>query len=977
MGAQGVNVTPVRFGVMDTMQKEDGADLENHELAKSPGLKVLANLESAFAAKSPGGLGTGGKKRKKPFDVVTDSVLNSPRVLEKFDKQQLQSEQENDNNTTDSILATKKSKRRKSMARRVSFAPDHSLNKLCVYEKDQEQDDFENEGEAEVKSKKSKKDKSVFGFQTNNMFLALQSPSGSERSVSSAGASLKTTDTVDSVSAQQELEVSSKQEAATTEEDVTGRKPPAAVEEQEQCQPPVAATQPDSLDNLDDTTDCGIKLSVSVQDDDTVGITFTGDLTGTLPGLADLLQEDEETTANPSTDPLLTDTDVLGGRDTLDAMEVVNQTNLEGGDTTNLFADTTNTEDVDMDVTGKLPNLSSLIDSDEQQEVQEQQPVASSCAGDGLDSPELLSEINGITDNEITMDLTENITLNLPDLSCLVEEDEEVNHLNNETPAKAGLDQDNVNENSNAVGSSTKKQAGEAEPSFQQEQDTLTNDTLTHDQQQRWGFEPGAVDTLEMDLTENGANLMGEKTFHAVYRHSMGPGQVSMMNNMPEINEGEQQQEVNVQQAENESQEEEPSTLTFHEFLQEADIQFLDFLRRGTSFGAANLINQFEEPKGLMECMELIYVTNPELGMLEKGCATLQEDVHQRKFQLADKEGHMNVPENQPEIFDAIQVATGEKLVNLKFDVQQLKRCCRQQTSQAWKEWRAKLEGKALAELVKMRGVLEQDLANLTANKKHLEDIFSESTSLTEHVNLQVTNLMKEAVALRQNEEECAALTRECDSVESRCGELDQMHNDSSSKAEELSNQKKQLVEELKALEEEATQKKMQMAEKQSTAGDSNESCTSSKVQLSEMVCEWDMMVALSGGDEALEAVKSGMKEQGKMHMSEWQSILRQSVLSNFYDKEIERCMQQYIGNISIEKTSESTIMVNVMDSLKSLKVSLNVSLNLLEGQSSAGLNRALCTAPAEVLTKVEGVLSQQKGIVPLTALVKSVLNAF
>ena len=78
---------------------------------------------------------TGGKKRKKPFDVVTDSVLNSPRVLEKFDKQQLQSEQENDNNTTDSILATKKSKRRKSMARRVSFAPDHSLNKLCVYEK--------------------------------------------------------------------------------------------------------------------------------------------------------------------------------------------------------------------------------------------------------------------------------------------------------------------------------------------------------------------------------------------------------------------------------------------------------------------------------------------------------------------------------------------------------------------------------------------------------------------------------------------------------------------------------------------------------------------------------------------------------------------------------------------------------------------------------------------------------------------------
>ena len=485
-----------------------------------------------------------------------------------------------------------------------------------------------------MRSKKSKKDKNVFGFQTNNMFSALQSPSGSERSVSSAGVSLKSTDTVDTMSAHQEVEVSSKDEEAVAEaaesKPVVEECPQLQPQEQEQGQ-----EQPDSLDNFEDNTDCGIRLSMNVQDDDTVGITFTGDLTGTLPGLTDLLQEDEADTANPSTDPFLTETDVLGARDTLDALEVVN-TN-EGGDTTNLFADTTNTEDVDMDVTGKLPNLSSLIDSDEQQDQQDgwakeaapeaqleqQQPVASSCVADGLDSPEVLSAVNGITDNEVTMDLTENITLNLPDLSCLVEEDEELNHLNqNQTPAKS--EGDNMAKENNAIGSSTKKQET-ADSSFPLEPDTLTNDTLTHDQQQRWGFEPGAVDTLEMDLTENGANLMGEKTFHAVYRHSMGPG---TMANMPEINE-EEQQEANAPEAENESQEEEPSTLTFNEFLQEADVQFLDFLRRGTSFGAANLINQFEEPKELMECMELIYVTNPELSMLEKGCATLQEDVHQ------------------------------------------------------------------------------------------------------------------------------------------------------------------------------------------------------------------------------------------------------------------------------------------------------------------------------------------------------------
>ena len=73
----------------------------------------------------------------------------------------------------------------------------------------QDQEHFnEEEGEAEVKSKKSKA-KSVFGFDTTNMFSALQSPSGSERSMSSAGVSLKSADSA--VSVDDVPEVSSKE----------------------------------------------------------------------------------------------------------------------------------------------------------------------------------------------------------------------------------------------------------------------------------------------------------------------------------------------------------------------------------------------------------------------------------------------------------------------------------------------------------------------------------------------------------------------------------------------------------------------------------------------------------------------------------------------------------------------------------------------------------------------------------------------
>lgn len=791
------------------------------------------------------------------------------------------------------------------------------------------------------------------------MFSALQSPSGSERSMSSAGVSLKSADSA--VSVDDVPEVSSKE----IEEEQT----PQEQEHEEQ--------QPALIDSLDtDTFDGGVRVVMNLQDDDTVGITLTGDVTGSLPGLADLVQDDElcenprtdplpskdEATENHTTNPMPTDTlDTVPG-DTLDVLRNVNE--AEGGDTTNLFADPT-TEEIDMDVTGKLPNLSSLVDLDEaQDEVGAGNEAAMPPVVDGLDSPELLSAVNNISDGDATMDLTENITMNLPGLSNLVEEDEDLGAEDVHQEGGSGTPVNGFASivGRSEVGSSTKKQVDEAV-----QPDTLTTDTLENDQKERWGFEPGAVDTLEMDLTQNGANVMGDRTFHAVFRPSMGP---NTMTSMPDINEENQAVEQSAEQVE-----EEANVLTFQEFLQEADVQFLDFLRRGTSFGAANLVDNFEEPKGLMECMELLYLTSPELGFLEKGCAILQGDVHQRKFQLADKERHLSSRENQPAIFDAIQDATGDKLVNLKFDVQQLKRCCRQQTSQAWKEWRSKLEGRALTEMLKVKDVLEQDLGNLRENKRHLQDMFSESRSLAEHVDQQVENLVKEANALKSSEEECTALTRECEAVQGRCGELDEMYTTSTSKLSELTATREALQQELKSLEDQMQKKKSQLDAKEGSAGACNDGCSSSRVEVSELMCEWDMMVSLAGGESALEIAKQSMEASGQMHMSELQSILRQSVISEFYRRETDRCMQSNLGNVLVERADGDVIQLSVMDPSKGIKVSLTVT-GIPQGQPCIRLNRDLCVGPSDVMQKVSGLVSHQKGFVPLTKLVANVLGS-
>ena len=846
MGAH-APVANLQAGCVDNADKENGLATSLTPLKSPRGAKRM----STDAFKSPLG-----NKRKKPFEVLTDSVLNSPRpnaevgqlkplkpasmVVEEENEQQ-----DNDNTTTDSILATRKSKRRKSMARRVSFAPDHSLNKLCVYERDGEE--YDGGDDEEVKSKRSGKAKSLFGFDTSNMFSALQSPSGSELTASSVGASLKSPESV--------AEGDAVHEASSKKVSEDPR-----------------ALQQLPVPSLDDTgsLDGGIKVVMNLQDDDTVGITLTGDLTGSLPRLSDLVQDDETNgstgpmaeAASPlpvsreeeganitsqSTDLLPTNTIESLPGDTLDCLQNVNE--REGGDTTNLYADAA-TDDVDMDVTGKLPNLSTLVDVDEAQD----EPK-----GDAFDSPEILSAVNDLGDADVTMDLTENITMNLPDLSNLVQEDEGLKEKEVEnTPLKCSTDQ----QHGLASGSSTKNERASGIPEHVEA--ALTSDTLSQDQKQRWGFEPGAVDTLEMDLTQNGANLMGEKTFHAVYRHSMG---LATTASVAQVNRDQQQEDCQAGEPES------AHVLSFQEFLQEADVQFLDFLRRGTSFGAANMLKN-EEPKELMECMELLYLTGTELCFLEKGCAILQEDCRQRKFQIADKERYAE--ENQPDIFREIQEATGEKLVNLKFDLQQLKRVCRVQTSQAWKDWRMKIELFPLEHFVRTRGVLEKDLVSLEENGAYLRDsLLSGARSLTDHVQGQVALLIKEASGLKASE----ALALELESTQGRLDVLENAEAEGEAQCRELEKTKEALLRELKEVEDQVEQAKGAQPSPAHSPAPGAEAVPN----LDSLVATWDMMVSLAG--DGLKPVLGLMKEKrGKLHLSESQSILRQGF------KKMEEC---------------------------------------------------------------------------------------
>ena len=813
---------------------------------------------------------------------------------------------DDDGDTEDSILIKKKKKSRKSMARRVSFAPE-SFNELCVYEKD----DYESDS---VRDDAKSGGKLTLGFETSNRFSALQSPSASERT-NSTMQSFHTAETTDraGVSEVQSSDkgalakkpVAMEQDAAQPDaKDVSAGEPQqasaaAAPEQPASLEPRVdqsalAAEDDDTVVMAveSDATD-SIKLHLMVQEDDTVGISLTGDLTAALPRLADLVQEDESTM----------------GQDKLTSFD----DNTENA-----------TSPLGDDVTGRLPNLSSLVQLDEEGQ-QQQQAATDAAASQPMASPDL--DIPAVN---CTMDLTENITLNLPDLAYLVNEDEGDNQAEKATPLKDESKTMAEKGSSDAVfGSSTKKALGApamlppaaaAAPAPApaavaahdltqgSEEVTRTSDIF---QKPRWGFEPGAVDTMELDLTHNGAKLMGDRTFHAVYRQSMSTAQMPGIHEEGGKGPADADADADMQ-------------LSFHDFLQEADIQFLDFLRRGTSFGASHL-NSDSSPSSLLECLKLVYVTTPEISLLERGCATLQEDVHQRKFHLADKEQEING--TNPPIFQAIQNETGEKLVNLKFDVQQLKRCCRQQTSQAWKEWRAKLEGRGLNELVKILQVLEQDRMALKDNRQLLRDLHAESESLVHHVEGQVKGLRAQTEVIMRQEAQRAALTKEEDGVKAWCASLDASISKADEQLSGIAAERNGLASELQELEHTlATSGAAKASEgAEACAMDVDADCSSSKVELSKMVAEWDMMVGLCCGRDAIAHIQRTLTEEhaGDAHAMHhrWQSFLHSQAKARLVESEAALCMQQHVGNVVIDKPSGSQVAVTVLHPAKGCKV--------------------------------------------------------
>ena len=147
-----------------------------------------------------------------------------------------------------------------------------------------------------------------------------------------------------------------------------------------------------------------------------------------------------------------------------------------------------------------------------------------------------------------------------------------------------------------------------------------------------------------------------------------------------------------------------------------------------------------------------------------------------------------------------------------------------------------------------VKDVLEQDPA--TWRTRGTCKTCSPSRGTAEHVDQQVENLVKEANALKSSEEECTALTRECEAVQGRCGELDEMYT-TSSKLSELT-AREALQQELKSLEDQMQKKKSQLDAKEGSAGACNGGCSSSRVSL-----RADMRVGHDGFSRRGESARS------------------------------------------------------------------------------------------------------------------------
>jgi len=194
--------------------------------------------------------------------------------------------------------------------------------------------------------------------------------------------------------------------------------------------------------------------------------------------------------------------------------------------------------------------------------------------------------------------------------------------------------------------------------------------------------------------------------------------------------------------------------VSFEQFVQEAEVQFLDHVRRGTSLGAP--LREDEPPQTLQECYQILALTLSEITTVESAIAALQAEVKTRQEVVDQKEA--SVSKHNPAIFQKLQQARGVgELDDLRNDIHQLKRCCRQQTAQSWKEWRGKLErqmGGALASNVEL---LRTDELFLQASREHVGTLLEAVQQHAADLRAQESELAAELEAAQVRQEAAAA----------------------------------------------------------------------------------------------------------------------------------------------------------------------------------------------------------------------------
>jgi len=193
--------------------------------------------------------------------------------------------------------------------------------------------------------------------------------------------------------------------------------------------------------------------------------------------------------------------------------------------------------------------------------------------------------------------------------------------------------------------------------------------------------------------------------------------------------------------------------VSFEQFVQEAEVQFLDHVRRGTSLGAP--LREDEPPETLQECYQVLALTLSEITTVESAIAALQAEVKTRQEVVDQKEAR--VSKHNPDIFQKLQQARGVgELDDLRNDIHQLKRCCRQQTAQSWKEWRGKLErqmGGALASNVEL---LRTDELFLQASREHVSTLLEAVQQHAADLRAQESELVAELEAAQVLQEAAA-----------------------------------------------------------------------------------------------------------------------------------------------------------------------------------------------------------------------------